>query len=393
MRLPTARFLSGYVLAALALLVLTPTRMVACPFCSNMGKTLSENVAEAGVVVYARLSNARQVPGADADTPGEATDMTVLRVIKDNPILAGKKVHVLPRFIGAAEKDAVDYLVFAEVVKGAIDPYRGMPVDDPTFVDYLAGAVKMAKAEPKEKLAFFFRYLDHKDENISGDAYKEFASAPYQDVVLAAKSYDPAKLVGWIRDKNTPSYRMGLFGCLLGVCGRPEDARLLRSIIEDPATRPLTGIDGLMGGYCTLDPKEGPAFVLGALTDPKNDFNFRYAALRTTRFLLTDAAGIDRDAIFRGLTKAVLIPDVSDLVIDELRKHKVWSAADVVLSIYGKSDYDLQVVRRAVIRFALKCPDPKCAAFIAQLRKDDPQLVADVEEILRFEESQEAAAK
>lgn len=361
----------------------------ACPFCSNMGKTLAENINEAAVVVYAELSNARQIPGDDPDRPAEATDMTVLRIIKNNPALANRKQITLPRFIAAAEKEKVNYVVFAEVLDGKIDPYRGMPVDQPEFVDYLAGSLSMAKASAPEKLGFFFRYLDNKDENIAGDAYKEFAAAPYADVVAASKKYDAKKLVAWIRDKETPSYRIGLYGCLLGTCGQPSDAAMLREIVANPATRPLTGVDGLMGGYCILDPAHGPAYVIESLSDLKNDFNFRYACLRTVRFLMTELPTLDKKPLFAGLVKAVQVPDISDLVIDELRKNKEWSAIDQVLAIYGDKKFDQQVIRRAVIRFALKCPSPAAASFVAKLRKQDAQLVADVEEILKFEESQQ----
>jgi hypothetical protein len=259
-------------------------------------------------------------------------------------------------------------------------------------VKYLASSVRLAKAKPAEKLAFFFENLDSKNAEISGDAYKEFAAAPYADVVAAAHGYNPDKLARWIKDKDTPSYRLGLYGCLLGTCGRPQDGKLLRNLVENPDARPLTGVDGLLGGYCILGPQKGPAFVLDVLGNPKNDFNYRYAALRTVRFLLTEIPKIDRQPIYDQLTKSIAVPDSADLVIDELRKHKVWSALPQVLAVYGKDEFDLQVVRRAVIRFALKCPDAKANAFVAELKKKDPQLIADVEEILRFEENQEAEA-
>jgi hypothetical protein len=378
-------------LAAVSLVGLAAgTRPVsACPFCSNMGKTLAENVAEAGMVVHGRLANAKLIPDAPAGQPDGATDLEILTVVKSHALLEGKKKIVLPRFIPAAEKETVEYLIFAEVVDGRIDPYRGMPVDSKELVDYLVGSVKLTKAKPLERLPFFFHYLDHYDTNISGDAYKEFSNAPYSDVVAAAKGFEPAKLITWLKDKNTPSYRIGLYGLLLGTCGRPQDAEVLRKIIESPDTRPLTGIDGLMGGYCVLDPKNGPEYVLGVLTDSTNDFNVRYAALRTVRFLLTEMKRqVDSKLVFGRMTKAILIPDISDLIIDEFRKSQQWGPTDLILSHYGKAEFDLQVIRRAIIRFALKCPEEKAKSFIADLKKKDPQLIADVEEILKFEEAQ-----
>lgn len=393
----------------------TLSKVGACPFCSNMGKTLAENVAESGLVVYGKLSNAKLIPDAKPGDPDGTTELEIMRVVKAHPILKDKKMLTLGRYIPPAEKEIVNYLIFAEVIDGRIDPYRGMPIESTDFVEYLVGSVNVAKSKPAERLGFFFQYLDHQDVNISGDAYKEFAAAPYKDVVAAAKHFQPDRIVRWLgKDKDTPSYRIGLYGLLLGVCGKPEHAKVLRDIVEDARSRPLTGIDGLLGGYCVLDPEQGPDYVLATLSDPQQEFNTRYAALRTVRFLLTeqwrrvaapvgnaDSGGsassgtppasnaVDKQRIFELMTPSLQIADMSDLIIDEFRKNKYWAPSATILGLYGHPPFDLQVIRRAVIRFAIKCPDQKSKAFVAKLRKEDPQLVADVEEILKFEETQQ----
>ena len=361
----------------------------ACPFCSNMGKTLAENIGEAGLVVSGTLSNAKLIPDAPVGQPDGSTDFAIDVVVKSHPLIAGKKKIQLPRYIPAAAKGSVDYLVFAEVIDGRIDPYRGMPVDSKAFVQYLAGAVKQKNAKAKDRLGYFFKYLGDPDINISGDAYKEFAAAPYKDVLTAAKSYDPVLLAAWLQDKKTPSYRVGLYGLLLGAVGEAPYAEVLRHIIDNDDSRPLTGVDGLMGGYCVLDPKKGPDYVLGVLGDPKRDFNFRYSALRTVRFILGEMPDLDRKKVFAGMAKAIHIPDISDLIIDELRKNQQWGPLDEILALYGAKKYDLQVIRRAIVRYALKCPDATANRFIADRREENPQFVADVEEILKFEEAQQ----
>lgn len=365
--------------------LLTIPAALACPFCSSMGKSLAESVDEAGLVVYGRLSNAK--PAGDATQLDGTTQMSIRRIIKDHPILKAKKEVLLARYVPTVQQQE-DFVVFAEVIDGRIDPYRGMPVETTEIVDYLEGAVAVAKSEPARRLGHFFRYLDHGDATISSDAYKEFANAPYEDVAAAAKQFDANRLIAWIRDRDTPSYRMGLYGCLLGACGKPEHAAVLKGIIDDPKTRPMTGIDGLLGGYCVLDPKSGPDYALDLLTNRTNSFNLRYAALRTVRFLLMQP-GFDRDHIFQRMAKAIEAPDIADLVIDEFRKSQRWEPVGTVISLYGQKEFDLQVVRRAIIRFALRCPGEQAANFIEGLKKKDPQLVRDVEEILRFEESQQ----
>lgn len=377
------------ILAAGLLLLTAGPKAHACPFCSNMGKTLAENVAEAGLVVYGTLSNAKVIENAAVGQPDGTTDLKVHTVIKSHPVIKGKKNIVLPRFIPSASEGTVEYIIFAEVIDGMIQPYNGMTVDDQDLVKYLAKSVELQNAKTPEKLAFYFKHLNHPDVNISGDAYKEFAATPYADIETAAKHFSPDELIAWITDKNTPTYRIGLYGCLLGACGREQDAAVLKSLIDDPETRPLTGIDGLMGGYCVLDPKKGPDFVLNVLTNPENDFNFRYAALRTIRFVLTEMPQVDRSMVFAKMEKAILISDISDLIIDEFRKHKEWSPISTVLGLYNKPEFDLQVIRRAIIRFALRCPTQDAKTFVAKLRETEPQLVRDVEEVLKFEEAQQ----
>lgn len=379
--------LAGWVVAIVAFGFVQPFETAACPFCSNMGKTLVENVAEADIVLFGKISKARLIPGAAPGQPDGQTQMSVITVVKDNPVIAGKKEIDLPRYIPEAESGALDYLLFAEVVNGKIDPYRGLPVDSPGLVEYLVGAVKAAGQKPAERLGFFFSYLDHSNLEVSLDAYKEFANAPYADVSSAGKSFNPEKLIGWIKSKDTPSYQIGLYGCLLGVCGRKEDASFLREIIDSPRNQPLTGLDGLMGGFCLLDPTAGPDYVLKVITNPKIEFNQRYAALRTVRFILSDMPQIDRKKIFEGILPAINIPDISDLIIAELRKNKEWGATEKILALYGKGDFAQMIVQREIIRYSLKCPDPKAKEFLDVVRKKEPQQVSDIEEILKFEEA------
>lgn len=355
-----------------------------CPFCSSMGgKTLVEDVGEASLVLHGTLANAK--PG----DPEGSTDFVVQTVIKDHSIIEGKKTVVLPRYIPLPDKKNQEFIAFVAVIDNKLDLYRLIQVDEQGYLDYLLGAMKSTKLSAPQRLAFYFNFLESKISDVSTDAYKEFSAAPFADVKAAAKNYDPDKLLAWIQAKDTQGYKLGLYGCLMGVCGRPQDALALKKLLTGPADRrPLTGVDGIMGGYCMLDPKDGVPFVLQSLSDEKLDFNFRYAALRTVRFILQDMPQVDKKTVFDGMAKAITTPDIADLVIDEFRQHKIWTPAETVLSLYDKPDYSLSVVKRAIIRFALKCPDPKATEFIAKLRKTDPVLVGDVEEILRFEEMQ-----
>ena len=79
----------------------------------------------------------------------------------------------------------------------------------------------------------------------------------------------------------------------------------------------------------------------------------------------------------------------SDLIIDEFRKNERWGPSEKIFGLYGKKEFDVQMARRAIIRFALRCPGEKARDFVTQLKKKNPQLLRDVEEILAFEEAQQ----
>jgi hypothetical protein len=360
----------------------------ACPFC-NASQTITQSVQEADVAFVAELSDSKPIVTQGTGGADGETKALLVKILKSHAAIEKSKEIVLPRYIPAAEQQKVTYLVYATVIDGVVDPYRASPVDSKEMVDYLASAVEQPSRQPAERVAFFFKYLDHAEPTIANDAYAEFAAAPYKDVKDAASGFDADRIVGWLKNPRTEPYRFGLYGLLLGVCGRQEDATLIRSILEDPNKRPISGVDGLLGGLCVLDAKSGVDYTLKVLTNDQNDFNYRYSALRTVKFIVSDMPEVSKDDLFDRMAPALSIADISDLVIDEFRRNKQWRQTGTILGIFTDPKFDVQVVKRAVVRYALKCPDPAAEKFVADLRAKDAQYVKDVEEILRFEELQQ----
>src|SRR5947199_8309375 len=101
------------VLAALLALALAgPAR--ACPFCSMQGQTLTGEIAQASLVLYGSLANAKE--------EGEgSTDLLVEAVVKENDILAGRKMITLSRYVALPPDGKYKYLFFCDVFKGKID--------------------------------------------------------------------------------------------------------------------------------------------------------------------------------------------------------------------------------------------------------------------------------
>ena len=355
----------------------------ACPFCAMQGQTLAGEVAGADMVLFGSLAN--------ADAKNETTDLVLDAVVKNNEIVAGKKTVQLPKYLPPEVAGQNKFLVFCYLPNGKIDPYRGMAIKpDSDIVAYLKGTQQIKDKKPGERLKFFFKYLDNADPEVSMDAFKEFANADYKDYRDMAKGLPADKLSEWLRDPNTPGFRVGLYGSLLGHCGKEEHAKLLRSLLEDPTRKLSSGVDGVLAGYTMINPKEGWEYTKGIMRDSGKEFLMRYAALRAARFLHDFRPDlVDKRELAEGVALLLEQKDIADLAVEDLRKWGCSDMTDRVLGLQGSEAYKtLPIVRRSVLRFALTFPDvPADAAYVAAQRKSNTQGVAEAEEILKLEQT------
>lgn len=351
---------------------------------------MAGEVAGADMVLFGSLTNAN-------DT-AQTTDLVLDAVVKKNAVLddlaktvGGKKSVTLPKYLPPEVAGTNKFLVFCNIIsKKEIDPYRGLAVPPGSnMVGYLKGVQEQKDKKPGERLKFFFNYLDNSDPEIAMDAFKEFANAPYSDYREMAKDLPADKIAGWLRDPNTPGFRIGLYGSLLGHCGKEEHAKLLRSLVEDPARKLSSGLDGVLAGYTMIDPKGGWEYTKALMKDTGKEFLIRYSALRATRFLHAYRAELVKpEELAEGVAQLLNQNDIADLAIDDLRK---WGCSDMtgrVLALRTSDEYrTIPVVRRSVLRFALSFPAVAAdQAFVTEQRKADPQGVADVEELLKLEQ-------
>jgi hypothetical protein len=357
----------------------------ACPFCGMQGQTLTGDVNQASMVLFGTLKNAKLDNG---DFGQGTTELHIDTVLKKHEILGDKKVVVLPRYVPTDKDKGARFLIFCDVFKGKIDPYRGVPVKEGSdMVKYLQGALAVKDKDTATRLRFSFDYLDNADLEVSNDAYKEFGNADYKDYKDLAAKLPADKLAKWLQDPNTPSFRFGTYGSLLGHCGTAKDAELLRKMLDDPQKRVTSGIDGMLAGYVMLQPKEGWQYLQGILKDTKKDFLFRYAGLRSIRFFWDYRSDIIAKAeLQKGAELLLDQGDIADLAIEDLRKWKAWDALERVLALSGKSTHDAPIIQRAILRFALSCQDkPKAAAYVKAMRAKDAEKVKDVEDLLKLE--------
>ncbi len=393
------RTLVATALFAVALLGFTPPAQ-ACPGCGPpSGQTLASEVAQADFILYGTLSNAKSDP-KDPGTSKGSTDMTIEAVVKSHALVKDKKVFTIPRYVPPDAKPT-KYMVFFNVVNGDIDPYRGVAVNpDSKLPEYVKGALEVKQKDIVTRLRYFFDHLESPDIEISGDAYNEFAYAEYKEVIQLAPTLPADTLLKWLKAKDTRASRFGLYGLLLGHCGKAEDAKELRKLLDDPDRKFSSGLDGMVMGYILLDKKAGYEYLMKLVSDPEKEFLVKHAGLKALRFFweyrddiqkFRKEEVLSRKQLLDGMISLIAHPDIADMPIDDLRKWKVWEATDTVLK-YAKLDShnSLPINRRAILKFALaaSAADPKNAAaveFVAQARKEDPDRVKLIEDLLMDE--------
>jgi hypothetical protein len=393
------RILSLAIVLIVCLLLVSPGG--ACPFCGMQGPTLTGEVGQSKMVLYGTLAN----PDQKANNGDGATDLAVETVIKnelaghkDNPLAGDNKTVRLARYLPTQAEDAkYRYLVYCDVFKGKIDPYRVLPVlKDGKMAEYLLGALKHKDESIGKRLRFFFDYLDSPDLEISNDAYKEFGNADYKDYRDMAKDLPAARIVKWLENEKTPAFRYGLYASMLGHCGTEKEAAVLRKMLDEPAKRLGSGVDGMLAGYVMLKPKDGWAYTFAILKDGKKEFMLRYAALRAVRFLWDSRPDlVSKKELKEGMGVLLEQNDIADLAVDDLRKRCCWDMTARVLALRDTKAYEVPIVRRSILRFALGCKDNEkdaskkaaAVAYVEEQRKKDAQMVADAEELLKLEQT------
>ncbi|MGF1579211.1 MAG: hypothetical protein ACFCD0_07590 [Gemmataceae bacterium] len=375
----------------------------ACPFCKDQrGPTLLEELKRASMVLVGSFTNP-QPNGSGLDNG--TTDFVIEQVLKAHPILKDgkgirtikvkgktKKVLIIPRLINNNET----YILFCDVYKGDIDPYKGEVLQEGGRVDqYLADLSTLKDKSVSRRLQECFKYLNDPEYLVSLDAYREFAKADYKDYQKIAEKLPAKTIAGWLKDKKTPAYRYGLYGSLIGHCGEQKHIKLLRKMIDDRKVRRSSGIDGLLAGYLMLQhkhkkTKEALGYLNSVMSNKEERFMFRYATLRTIRFFWTTRPDVfEKKSLAQSLAALLEHDDMADFAIDDLRKWKQWQYSDEILGLWKRSSHNIPVVKKAILRFAIRGEkyNKACKSFITEQRQTNLKQVQQVEKLLEFEDA------
>jgi hypothetical protein len=381
----------------------------ACPFCSSQGQTLAGELASADMIVVATLKSSEQDPG---DFTKSKSIFHIDKTIKDHPVYKVGDTFSIARYIQQVKKgQEPQFLLFcyvnhdpndaatAAVASGGVfahyrnvtvDAYRGDEVKPGgKLPQYLENTFKLKDQNAATRLKFYFDYLEDPEIFISSDAYMEFGNMDYKDVRPVAEKLPADTLLKWLKDPNTSPSRHGLYGMLLGHCGKAEHAPAIRKLIEDPDNAFSVGLDGMLAGYAMLDPKQGEEVIRGIIINTKKDFTTRYAALRTIRFFQEYRPDLMKAETRVSLMKKLAEQaDIADIAIDDLRKWKAWDETGFVLGFAGQESHNSLINKRAMLRFAIQAAEAgkeEAKAFVAKARTDNPDRVRETEDLLRDE--------
>jgi hypothetical protein len=356
---------------------------LACNFNESAGRITLRQEAVTSFILLGHFENAR---GTKKDG---TTDFVISRALKSDAALVGKKVVTFPQFVSIPDpKNPPRFLVLGDVKDGKIELYKGI-LETPTLVGYVEGLLKIDAKDRVKLMRYAFDFLEHEEDVISADAFEVFIASTDPDIRKVGQALAPEKLRKWLRAKNTPDSRLRLYAYLLANCGKPEDAILLRRLLDKLVKKTVVPqLDGILTAYTLLDPKAGWAYTC-ALMKENQDFIVLHSGLRAARYFHNTQPEVLSEAdLLRAIKYLLDNPNMADLAIDELRKWKCWKLTDEVLALMKKEGFDVPIIRRSVVKYALLCPGEAAAKIVAEARKADPERVKLLEELVKAESEQ-----
>ncbi len=351
-----------------------------CGLCGNVDgrSSLVVEYQNADAVIFGRIAN----PKFAANGMG-TTEFHIENVLKKHVALPKQQTMLLSRALPILDaKNPPRYLMFFAASKNRVEPYSGRQIDAPAVLDFLA-EMQRHRNDPAKTLAIAGEHLDHADPLIAEEAFLVFARADDKHIGKYAKQLAPARLRKLVRTPDLEPERLSMFAYLLGACGNADDAELLRSLLDKPAEQNYKSYEGILAGYITLRPKEGWGLALEMLKADKTSLLLRYATLRTLRFYYNADPQQFGPVVMRGMGQAVTHSDLADIAIHDLRRWQRWEHTKLIVSCYDQKSHRSPIVQNGIVRYALACPLPEARTLVERVRRQDPELVRDLEEALK----------
>jgi len=349
--------------------VLRPAAVaLACPFCTALKPTLTEEIETTDAVVFATVLG-----------PGRMTEdgfdrklrMQVKEILKGDVFVQPEEVFetIAPASLEPGQECLVMGVLTDQMMWST--PMKLTERSRKYILD-----VQELPLEGPERIRFFLDFLEDPESFMAYDAYDEFARTPYDDVKAIKPYMNRDKLVAWVQDPEVSINRKRLYFTLLGVCGSRDDLPLLERMITSPEKRDRAALDSLVACYLTLAGPEGVALIEDRfLRDKESDYVDTYAAVAALRFHGTESDIIPLPRIVEAVRLLLDRPEVADLVIPDLARWKDWTVTDKLIEMFKNADEKTNWVRVPIVHFLRVNPDPTAKQRIEELREVDPQSV------------------
>jgi hypothetical protein len=419
-----------FTIAVVALAVCSSV-VSACPFCLAPMQTWAEMVADAEVVVLAKLVTTHE--GSPTEKPYAILE--IVEVHKGQGVLpAGKRVQFNDYLYGkkgdlflvrgglrdveppqVIETFATD---IPESTTAAVPPAirKVSATDAPdlavststarTFAWSRADHVSIASYryitaapdptnESRERLEYFLPFLETADPLVAADSWGEFANAGYEDIVANGKLFPAGKLRTWIADKQTSPERLGLYGMMLGLCGSSEDAKFLKQQIGLPTSDEIRfGVEGLMGGLLLLTGEDGLRFLEDSRLKNVGASQFDcFAVVQALQYVWA----YEPDLMPKQRLRSALYPmlkreDLREIAVRDLARWQDWKALPLLSEVYEDCKADDPRTTRAIVGFLFVClkfdqPDDSQVAaantLLDRIRGENGRLVRSMERDFR----------
>ena len=346
---------------------LVNNQAVACPFCSAVSQTFSEEFSSMDVVI---LANVVDIPESDDENATPKATFEIIEVIKGEKwATVGQKI--VQTYYGDGNKERT-YLL------SATDPPSLMWSSPLGLSDVATAYVKKLLDLPQDptRLEFFQEYLEHQDEMLARDAYDEFAKMPYDGVIALKDKMKHDRLVEWIKNIDVPATRRRLYFTMLGICGKPDDITMLESMMESGDRKEKAGLDAMLACYLMLTGEKGLKKVDELfLKNKKAEYADTYSAIMAIRFHGTEADVIAREKLVPSLRHILERPNLADLVIPDLARWEDWDVMPRLVELFKSADEKSSWVRVPVVNYLRACPLPEAKTHIAALKELDPDSV------------------
>lgn len=370
---------------------LLAAKALACPFCSAPTLTLSEQMDQSDAVLEVKFVSAAKGDNSSAGT----STFEVSKVVKapTGTLKVGSEIE-LPGY-REAQKGKTYLLTGTQTA--TIQWNSPMDVSKSAF-NYIVNAPAPGR-KYQERLPYFLKYLENSDDLIAGDAFGEFANAPFEEIAKLSGEFPQEKLRGWIESKKTAPTRLGLYGLMIGLAGNKKDALILHTKITEPTEDFRLGIDGIMSGYLLITGEKGLNEIVREKLQKKDiPFSETYAAMQALRFMWTYAPDrIPPEDLKRAMRVLLKRPDLADMVIADLARWQDWDVADEVVALYDNEDYAIPSIKRAIVRYLLVCEQSEkpqgdaepsdhvklARKTLAEIEEKDPKIYRDAKRFFR----------